>query len=57
MIGNGKTIVADYKFGETHTAAHTTQVRKYMELLKLMGYSNIEGYIWYFNSDDKPVKV
>lgn len=57
MIGNGKTIVADYKFGEAHTAAHTTQVRKYMELLKLMGYSNIEGYIWYFNSDDKPVKV
>ncbi len=46
IFRNGKTTVIDFKFGEEHEN-HIAQVRQYSSLLGDMGYSDIEGFIWY----------
>jgi len=46
LIKDQKAIVIDYKFGEPH-AAHKKQMNQYLELMKRMGYQNVEGYVWY----------
>lgn len=51
-----RTIVIDYKFGKRDKAYHN-QVRKYMSLIVGMGYTNVEGYIWYVNEDDGVERV
>jgi hypothetical protein len=45
-VGEGRAIVIDYKFGRER-AEHRTQVGKYMELLRNIGYTDVSGYIWY----------
>ncbi len=45
-VGEGMAIVIDYKFGRER-AEHRTQVGKYMELLRNIGYTDVSGYIWY----------
>lgn len=47
MISGERTIVVDYKFGMEQKASYTRQISHYCELLSQMGYTNIEGYIWY----------
>lgn len=47
MIGSDRTIVVDYKFGMEQKASYTRQIAHYCKLLKQMGYTNVEGYIWY----------
>lgn len=47
MIGRERTVVVDYKFGLEQKAAYTRQIANYCELLRQMGYPNVEGYIWY----------
>ncbi len=47
MIHDGKAIVVDYKFGTEHKPAYRTQINKYMDSLRAMGYKEVEGYIWY----------
>jgi ATP-dependent exoDNAse (exonuclease V) beta subunit len=44
---DGKVQVIDYKFGEKESPAHTEQVRHYMRQLSGMGYSSVEGFLWY----------
>lgn len=43
--GNSITVI-DFKFGNSKEA-HTTQVKGYMSLLSQMGYTDIQGYLWY----------
>ncbi len=52
MIQGDRAVVVDYKFGTEKTAAHKKQVAKYVELLRQMGYTNIEGYVWYLSMGD-----
>ena len=40
------TIVVDFKFARP-TDEHLKQVARYMELLRNMGHSHVEGYVWY----------
>ncbi|HLO57665.1 MAG TPA: UvrD-helicase domain-containing protein [Bacteroidales bacterium] len=47
MIKNNQTLIIDYKFGMKTDAVYETQLREYASLLKSMGYSHIESYIWY----------
>jgi ATP-dependent helicase/nuclease subunit A len=47
VIQGNKAIVIDYKFGETHSATHLKQVKQYMGLIKDMGYTSIDGFVWY----------
>jgi len=43
---DGRAIVVDFKFGrEKEDYLH--QVQEYMDLLRKMGYSNVQGNIWY----------
>ena len=56
MIMGTKAIVLDYKFGEYEKEAHLRQVRAYMELMRQLGYQEVEGYLYYAEKDSiKPV--
>lgn len=46
-----RAVVVDFKFGQKHNR-YMGQVKEYMNLLKQMGYSNIEGYIWYVTQNE-----
>ncbi len=52
MICGSRAVVVDYKFGELSSSSHKRQVRGYMELLLQMGYSTVEGYVWYVKSGE-----
>lgn len=48
VIVKGKqAIVVDYKFGNSEENSYLKQVRFYGTTLKQMGYTDIQGYIWY----------
>ncbi len=46
MIYNNEVVVVDYKFAKKDKA-HIEQVRDYMNLLAMIGYTSIKGYVWY----------
>jgi len=50
IIRDGAVTVIDYKFGEEHQA-HKRQVERYMSLYKELGYSKVNGAIWYISED------
>lgn len=45
MVDGNKAVVVDFKFGK-FIDDYKSQVKRYMELLKQMGYSQVEGYLW-----------
>lgn len=47
MIKGDRAVVVDYKFGGEKREAYHRQMRLYMDLMRKMGYSMIEGYVWY----------
>ncbi|MBR5962536.1 MAG: UvrD-helicase domain-containing protein [Bacteroidaceae bacterium] len=46
MISGNRAIVVDFKFGQP-LAKHKTQVKDYMNLLSQMGFTQINGFLWY----------
>lgn len=46
IVDGDRMIVIDFKFGAPRPEYHE-QVRRYMNLLSTMGYTHIEGYLWY----------
>ena len=48
-------IVVDFKFARP-TIHHEQQVQRYMHNLREMGYSSVEGYVWY-GYDNRVVPV
>ena len=56
MIKDNRAVAVDYKFGKNILSDHENQVKEYMELLEKMGYTEVEGYVWYL-SIGKIVKV
>lgn len=50
ILKDGKTIIVDFKFGEENPH-YLSQIRQYKLLLAEMGYSNIEAYLWYVDSE------
>ena len=46
MIKDKKVVVVDFKFGKK-SMLYDEQVRGYLNLLKQMGYANVQGYLWY----------
>ena len=56
VMVNDKVIIIDYKFGEENKK-YKNQVKEYADLVKKMGYKNVEGYLWYVEkSEVKNVK-
>lgn len=49
MIRGNRAVVVDYKFGDKQRATHHRQVAAYAQLLRQMGYAEIEGYVWYLS--------
>ncbi len=47
LVNDKKAIVIDYKFGEEHHTAHEKQIKQYMLLLQEMTYTDIQGYVYY----------
>jgi hypothetical protein len=47
---DGHAIVVDFKFGREREE-HLHQVNEYMDLLRKMGYPQVEGHIWYVYND------
>ena len=47
MIKGRKAVVVDYKFGEEEREKYAAQLRDYMSLLSSIGYTSVEGYVWY----------
>lgn len=47
-----RAIVIDYKFGNLKSGKHKSQVNNYMELLKNMGYTQVEGFLWYVELEE-----
>jgi hypothetical protein len=52
MIKGDKVIVLDYKFGNKTEDAHKKQVSHYKNLLRQMGYEDIEAWLWYYYLDE-----
>ena len=50
MSDGQRLVVVDFKFGHSRPE-YQEQVREYMSLLKQMGHSQVEGYIWYVYSN------
>ena len=46
MQRGDQTVVVDFKFGNPKEE-HLAQVREYISLLKEMGHSHVEGFLWY----------
>lgn len=46
MTRGGRAVVVDYKFGQRRSE-YEKQVSEYAGLLRRMGYTEVEGYIWY----------
>lgn len=46
MLKGNKAVVLDYKFGTPKPAYHE-QVRDYMAALRKIGYTDVEGWLWY----------
>jgi len=47
MIRDNRAIVVDYKFGSQEAEKNRKQLREYIQLLREMGYTVCEGYLWY----------
>lgn len=47
MIRGARAVVVDYKFGELQAPRYRRQIALYMDLLRQMGYTEVEGWLWY----------
>lgn len=46
LADGNRAVVVDYKFG-AHHGGYRRQVGQYMDMLRRMGYEDVEGYLWY----------
>ena len=51
ICDGGRVIIVDYKFGE-HDRRYLRQVRKYAEIWKRMGWSDVSAVLWYVQQGD-----
>ena len=52
MVKGERAVIVDYKFGSQHSNNYTTKMQLYKKLLTHMGYSQVEGYIWYLTRSE-----
>ena len=56
MINGGQVVIVDYKFGEAIESKYVKQVQRYVNSIKSMGYTQVQGYLFYVKLQ-KVVKV
>ena len=49
VVTDGEVKVIDYKFGE-HYRKYERQVKRYMDMWRRMGYTDVSGFLWYLDS-------
>ncbi len=54
-LGQGSAFVIDYKFGHREES-YRWQLRRYMKLLRGMGYRDVRGTLWYCNESAEDVE-
>ncbi|MDR3261230.1 MAG: UvrD-helicase domain-containing protein [Tannerella sp.] len=47
MMADGRVFIVDYKFGEQKNECHRQQLKKYRQLIRDMGYEQVNSYLWY----------
>lgn len=47
MIQGKRAVVVDYKFGLHSLPSYHKQMKQYLKLMREMGYTTTEGYLWY----------
>ncbi|MBQ5727218.1 MAG: UvrD-helicase domain-containing protein [Alistipes sp.] len=47
MTKGCRAVIVDYKFGNEPSGEYVKKMRLYMDLLRQMGYDEVEGYLWY----------
>ncbi len=52
IVADGGAVVIDYKFGMEQKPEYVRQVKRYLSILRDMGYGKVEGYIWYVLLDE-----
>ena len=52
MIRGTRAVVVDYKFGSRDPGRYRRQVGEYLGLLRQMGYTECEGYLWYVKLEE-----
>jgi ATP-dependent helicase/nuclease subunit A len=50
LIKDNNAIIIDYKFGFFERKEYMDQIKEYGNLLKEMGYHDIEAYVWYIST-------
>lgn len=51
MIYPGRVVVVDYKSGKP-SPLHHEQINDYLRLIRRMGYTRVEAYLWYLSSGE-----
>ncbi|MCF0175962.1 MAG: UvrD-helicase domain-containing protein [Bacteroidales bacterium] len=51
LAPDGSVKVIDFKFGKVH-AGYASQVARYCALFRRMGYSRVEGFLWYIDTGE-----
>lgn len=51
IIKGDTVVVVDFKFGKKNKK-YNRQIEDYMKLLKIIGYKEINGYLWYVSTDE-----
>ena len=52
MTSGNHAIIVDYKFGHLKSKRYIYQVQDYKKYLLQMGYTTVEGYIWYLEDNE-----
>ncbi|MBN2481602.1 MAG: UvrD-helicase domain-containing protein [Bacteroidales bacterium] len=47
LVHDNNAVIIDFKFGRHPGRKDELQVKGYVEILKKMGYEQVEGYLWY----------
>ena len=56
MYAGDEAIVVDYKFGKVRNSQYRRQVLGYMNLLRTMGFTSVQGYLWYDDHGLEPLQ-
>lgn len=51
VLSGGRVVIIDYKFGE-HRRSYGRQLKRYADIWRRMGHSEVDAYIWYVQTDE-----
>ena len=52
MVKGGRAVIVDYKFGAEKLKIYRQKMEYYKELISRMGYTSVEGYLWYLTRSE-----